>query len=486
MMTDTPARATAGEGAVEGGPPEARLLIVDDEPLLLRAIAKLFRNTPWEVRTAGGGREALAIVDSEPVDVVLLDVKMPDLSGTEVLDRIKRSHPDVEVVMMTAYGTIQTAVDAIRAGAYDFLTKPFEPIEQVARVVERAAEHKRLRDRNRFLESRLDLHEDYFGIVGSSPAMRRMFDVIEAVRQASSSVLIEGESGTGKELVARALHHGSPRRNRRFVAVNCSALPENLLESELFGHVRGAFTGAVQAREGLFERAHGGTLFLDEIGDMPTSLQVKLLRVLQEGEIRRVGESEPRAVDVRILAATHQDLREAMEEGRFREDLYYRLNVITIEAPPLRERVEDVPLLAHHFLQVHAARNGKEIEGIEPEVLTALSAYHWPGNVRELENVVERAVVLCRGQTIDASTLPEHVRAGGGGTERADVSSGRVSGLPFRQAKDVAVQTFERRYLREVLDRAEGNISEAARLAGLDRSNFRRLMKRHSESFPPS
>jgi DNA-binding NtrC family response regulator len=453
-----------------------RLLIVDDEPMLVRAIARHFRGDEHHVRTAGTGTEALAIVAAEPIDVVLLDVRLPDLSGPEVLDVIRREQPDVQVVMMTAYATIQTAVDAMRKGAYDFLTKPFEPPETLVLTVARASERKRLLDRNRFLETRLELDDDYYGIVGSAPAMRRLYALIESVRHASSSVLIRGESGTGKELVARALHHGSPRRAKAFVAVNCSALPDALLESELFGHAKGAFTGADRAHEGLFEAAHGGTLLLDEIGDMPLALQVKLLRVLQEGEVRRIGESQPRAVDVRIIAATHVDIARAVAEGRFREDLYYRLNVIALQTPPLRDRQEDIAQLAYHFLRRHAAKQKRRIDGISTSALARLQAYGWPGNVRELENAIERAVVLTRGSVIETDVLPETLQDASRGT---GAPVGQLSAQPFQAAKALAIEAFEARYVREALERSDGNVSEAARLAGLDRSNFRRLARRY-------
>jgi DNA-binding NtrC family response regulator len=477
---------TDGDGdiaAAADAPGGVRLLIVDDEPMLVRAIARHFRGDAYLVRSAGTGAEALAVLAAEPVDVVLLDVRLPDLSGPEVLDVTRRQHPDVQVVMMTAHATIQTAVDAMRKGAYDFLTKPFEPPEALVHAVERAAERKRLLDRNRFLEQRLDLTDDYYGIVGSAPAMRRLFALIEAVRHASSSVLVRGESGTGKELVARALHHGSPRRQKPFVAVNCSALPDALLESELFGHAKGAFTGADRPREGLFEAASGGTLLLDEIGDMPLALQVKLLRVLQEGEVRRIGETQSRKVDVRIIAATHVDLARAVADGRFREDLFYRLNVIALETPPLRERREDIPQLAYHFLRRHAARQKRRIDGFSPETLARFQAYGWPGNVRELENAVERAVVLTRGAVIEADVLPDTLAD----PSRASAPpAGQLSAEPFQIAKARAVEAFEARYVREALERSAGNLSEAARLAGLDRSNFRRLARRYPSVYAGS
>ncbi len=457
------------------------LLIVDDEPLLVRSLAKLFRGERWRVLTASGGRQALDVVLAEPVDVVLLDMKMPDMSGADVLTRIKATHPDIQVIMMTAYGTIETAVAAIRAGAHDFLTKPFDPLEQVERSVARAAEHKRVLARNRFLESQLDLRgDDYYGLVGRAPAMRTLFSQIEVVRQVATSVLVQGESGTGKELIARALHHGSPRTGKPFVAVNCSALPEQLLESELFGHVRGAFTGAVSSKAGLFERAHGGTLLLDEIGDMPAALQAKLLRVLQDGEIRRVGATDARRVDVRVIAATHVDLHRAMGVGRFREDLYYRLAVITIEAPALRDRADDIPVLAQHFMHVHAKKADKPIERLEYDALDLLTRYRWPGNVRELENVMERAVVMSRGPVLGVGDLPPRLRLAAVPSDVAP--AGDLCRLPFSTAKALALQAFEQRYVRDAMTRSEGNVSRASRIAGLDRSNFKRLMRRYPQT----
>jgi two-component system response regulator HydG len=306
--------------------------------------------------------------------------------------------------------------------------------------------------------------------------MKRIFELIDGVAYSSSTVLLQGESGTGKELVARAIHHRSPRRSRPFVAVNCSALTDTLLESELFGHEKGAFTGATATKRGLFEVADGGSIFLDEIGTIPTPTQVKLLRVLQEGELKRVGSSETRRVDVRVIAATNVDLAQATQEGAFREDLFYRLNVITIQLPALRERVSDIPLLALHFLRKYNTRTGKSIAGIQPEVVEVLERYPWPGNVRELENVVERSVVLGRGNEIGPHDLPESIR----GRRPAQRESGTpLAGLPYRKAKEIALAEFDRRYVTELLTHTSGNVSQASRLAGMDRSNFRRVLKKY-------
>jgi len=346
----------------------------------------------------------------------------------------------------------------------------------VVNVVRKAVQHKQLLDRARFLEDALDNRERYEDLVGSSIKMKEVFELVESVSYSTATVLIQGESGTGKELVARATHYRSPRRDRPFVAVNCSALTESLLESELFGHMKGSFTGATADKKGLFETASGGTIFLDEIGEIPLSMQVKLLRVLQEGEVKRVGANDTRMVDIRVIAATNKDLQTLMKEGTFREDLYYRLNVITVVLPPLRERADDVPALAYHFLTRYNEKLGKKVTGLEADVLEVLQIYSWPGNVRELENVIERAMVLARGETLHMRDLPPHLREGSFSTN-ADMDD--FGNLSFNAAKKLAVQAFERRYLKQVLVRTDGNISSASREAGLDRSNFRRILKKH-------
>ncbi len=453
-----------------------KVLVVDDEPYMLQAWKKILDGYECEVATLSDGAEAVAAIELQQPDVTVLDIRMPNISGIDVLKEIKSRDLPTEVVMMTAYATVETAVEAVRAGAYDYLTKPFSNIEAAALTVLKAGRHKRLVQRNRELENLLDVRDSFEGLVGSSPQMKRVFELINGVAYSTSTVLLTGESGTGKELVARGIHHRSPRRSRPFVAVSCSALTDTLLESELFGHEKGSFTGATNTKRGLFEVADGGSIFLDEIGEVPMPTQVKLLRVLQEGEIKRVGSSEIRRVDVRVIAATNIDLARARQNGTFREDLYYRLNVISIELPPLRERVGDIPLLALHFLRKYNARTGKVLESIRPEVMEILERYNFPGNVRELENILERAVVLARGKEIELHDLPEVMR--GTLPARREAGTSLVE-LPYKKAKEVAVTEFDRRYLSELLVQTSGNISQASRRAGMDRSNFRRVIKKY-------
>ena len=456
--------------------PRLKVLVVDDEQFMLQAWKKILADQPCEVRTLSDPNDALQVVAGWRPDVAVLDIRMPGVSGMDLLREIKAMDGAVAVVMMTAYGTVETAVEAVKNGAYDYLTKPFGNIDSAALTVMKAGHHRRLVQRNLELENMLEVRDSFEGLVGSSPQMKRVFELVEGVAYSSSTVLIQGESGTGKELVARAIHHRSPRRSRPFVAINCSALTDTLLESELFGHEKGSFTGAASAKRGLFEVADGGSIFLDEIGEVPAPTQVKLLRVLQEGEMKRVGSNEIRRVDVRVIAATNTDLTRARREGTFREDLYYRLNVITIDLPPLRDRSGDIPLLALHFLRKYTSRANKKIDSIQPEAMELLERYGWPGNVRELENVLERAVVLGRDQEIGAGDLPDGLR--GPGPARRD-SATALTDLPYRKAKEVAVSEFERRYVQEVLNQSEGNVSQASRRAGMDRSNFRRVMKKY-------
>jgi DNA-binding NtrC family response regulator len=402
---------------------------------------------------------------------------MPHLSGMDLLKAIKAERPDVEVIMMTAYATVETAVEAVKAGAYDYLTKPFENIDDLSLTVGKAAERKALKDRTRALEEALTVRSQFEDLIGQSSQMRAVFKLVETVSHSTATVLIQGESGTGKELVARAIHYRSPRKDKPFVAVNCSALTETLLESELFGHMKGAFTGATNNKKGLFEAADGGTIFLDEIGDVPPATQVRLLRVLQEGEVKRVGANDPVKVDVRVIAATHVDLNRAKSEGKFREDLFYRLNVITIDLPPLRDRPEDVPLLAHHFLKMYAAKLAKKVTGFTPRAMEALTVNRWTGNVRELENVIERAVVLTSNEVLDVEDLPPGFQESPQAGSPVEVFS--LAHLPYAQAKRLAMRAFERRYLTALLEKNNNNVSSAARAAGVDRSNFRRLLKQY-------
>jgi two-component system response regulator HydG len=462
-----------------------RVLVVDDEPSVRRSIARMLLARGMKVITAEDGRVALEALARERFDVCLLDIVMPNVGGLELLEQIKDKGIEVEVIMMTAFGDVETAVNAVRSGAYHFLTKPFRSNEEVLVTIAKAAERRQLVDRAELLEQKLGQRGKLGELVGNSPHMAEVYRLAMGVAPTSSTVLILGESGTGKELTARAIHQNSPRAGRPFVAVNCSAIPADLVESELFGHVRGAFTGATATREGLFDAANHGTLFLDEVGDLPAHAQVKLLRVLQEGEVKRIGSNEIRNVDVRVIAATNVDLRARIAEGKFREDLFYRLNVVAIELPPLRARRDDVPLLAYHFLQKFAARTGRDVRKISPEAIRLLQSRPWPGNVRELENAIEHAVVFCRSDTLEARDLPFGRKAppsvdepGSEAPGPEPASLGGLADLPYRDAKQRAVAAFELAYFTSVLRRAAGNVSEAARQAGLDRSNFRRAARR--------
>jgi two-component system response regulator HydG len=485
------------------------VLVVDDEPALRRSVARVLETRGMKVGVAADGAAALEYIRRTPPDVALVDMMMPGLGGLDLLARVRAGGIPVEIILMTAFADVDSAVAAMKAGAYHFLTKPFHSNDAVAHAVVKAAEHRRLADRARELEQVLLSKERFGEIIGASPKMLEVFRLIEGVAPTSSTVLILGESGTGKELVARAIHQMSPRAKKSFVAVNCGAIPKELVESELFGHVRGAFTGAQTSRAGLFETADGGTILLDEVGDLPIAAQVKLLRVLQDGEIKRVGADEPRTVDVRVLAATNVDLMSRIQSGHFRRDLYYRLNVIAIQLPPLRERGDDVVLLANHYLQKFVRSMHREPKQLAPDTVRALHDYDWPGNVRELEHAIEHAMVLSQKDVISASDLPflrpsgpfrdgmtvpgnglerpgepAVERGGEGGGERSDAAGALLADLadlPYAEAKRRFVARFDETYTGQILRRTAGNMSEAARRAGLDRSNFRRLLKRHKE-----
>jgi DNA-binding NtrC family response regulator len=455
-----------------------KVLVVDDDKVVLRAVTEILQREGYQVVAIDDAVEGLAATKDPSVDVAVLDIKMPNLSGLDLLKAVKQSRPDVEVIMMTAFGTVETAVAAVKAGAYDYLTKPFENIDELSLTVAKAAERKALKDRARVLEAQLTARDQFEELIGQSTQMRAIFKMVETVSYSSATVLIQGESGTGKELVARAIHYRSPRKERPFVAVNCSALTDTLLESELFGHVKGSFTGATASKKGLFEAADGGTIFLDEIGDIPAATQVRLLRVLQEGEVKRVGANENIKVDVRVIAASNVDLSKAKDQGKFREDLFYRLNVISVHLPPLRDRPEDIPLLAQHFLSLYATKTGKKVTGITQAAMEALTCGRWLGNVRELENAIERAIVLTSKEMVDLEDLPPGFRdppkdAGG------EVEVFSLAHLPYAQAKRLAMRAFERRYLSALLEKSGNNVSSAARAAGVDRSNFRRLLKQY-------
>ncbi|MEK7387078.1 MAG: sigma-54 dependent transcriptional regulator [candidate division NC10 bacterium] len=448
----------------------ATLLIADDDPGLRESLERTLTREGYKVVLASDGNAALERLQGGGIDLVLTDLKMPGLTGIEVLRAAKAIAPDVDVILLTAFGTVEEAVKAMKEGAYDFLTKPFQRA-QVIKLIRQALERRELIQQNRALQQRLDDLLQQGVVIGASPAFRRMMTLVEQVADSSATVLIQGESGTGKELVARAIHEHSPRRKGRFVAVNCAALPETLLESELFGYEKGAFTGAAGRKEGRFELADGGTLFLDEVADLSLVTQPKILRVLQEGEFERLGGTRTLQVDVRIVAATNQELAEMVKEKRFREDLYYRLNVITIRVPPLRERYEDVRVLAQHFLRVYAAKNGRKLEGFTAEAIERLESYAWPGNVRELENVVERSVVLARKDRIDAEDLPEEI-----------VGVKRPPRDAILELVGTPLADIEQRLLDETLRITGGNKTQAAKLLGIDVRTVARKLERREDA----
>jgi len=438
------------------------VLVVDDESANVTSLRKIFEREGFRVLTAESARPALELARQHKIEVVLTDLMMPGTSGLELMRALKQVHPDLEVVMMTAYGTVETAVQAMREGAYDFVEKPLKRMT-IVKTVRKAAERQSLLAENRSLKSQLRSLTQR-PIVGSSPALRRVLDVAHQAAPSNATVLVLGESGTGKELLARTIHGHSSRAEGPFVAVNCSAIPESILEAELFGHERGAFTGANERREGRFAKARGGTLFLDEIGELSPAVQVKLLRVLQEGEYEPIG-GDTQTADVRIVAATNKDLESEVASGSFREDLFYRLNVIAITAPPLRTRREDIPLLVDHFLGVYCAKNGRARLETPREVLERLQEYRWPGNVRELENVIERAVVLCRGDKLSLDDLPDSIR-----DARHDPPSA------ITVAVGTPLDEVERRLLRETLRHAGGDKSVAAQMLGIStRTIYRKL-----------
>ncbi|HET9793337.1 MAG TPA: sigma-54 dependent transcriptional regulator [Thermoanaerobaculia bacterium] len=445
------------------------VLVVDDEEVIRDVLSSLLLREGHRVREAATAAAALAAAEDEVFDVILLDLMLPDRPGLEVLREIKRRDPAAVVVVVTAYSSIENAIAAMREGAFHYIPKPFQN-DEVVLTVRKGGEQRRLADENRRLRDELFLRRGLDRIVGKSPPMQRVFELVRMAAPSKSTILIEGESGTGKELVAKAIHHLSPRAANPFVTVNSGSMPSDLLESNLFGHVRGAFTGAIATKKGLFEVADGGTLFFDEIGTISLDTQAKLLRVIQEREFMRVGATDTQKADVRILAATNVDLKQLVGQGRFREDLYYRLCVIRIALPPLRDRKEDLPLLAEHFLRFYAAENGKKVRAIESEAMKALFQHQWPGNVRELENAIERSVVLSAGDAITNDLLPESVFAA---DEPAAVSI-PAEGLSYREA----VEGFERRLVVSALKRAGGVQKKAAELLKTRPTTLHEIIKR--------
>ena len=447
---------------IEGG---ARILVVDDEQSMREFLEIFLRREGYEVVTAGDVDTAIAHLEADEIDLVITDMQMPEKTGLDLLLAAREVSPETILIVVTAFGTTDSAIAAMKEGAYDYLTKPFK-VDELRIVIEKAFEKKVLASENRRLRRELRSHSRDRNIIGHSAAMQEVYDLIAQVAETKTNILVSGESGTGKELVARAIHEQSSRNEQPFIAINCGAIPENLLESELFGHVKGAFTGAVQTKEGLFEAASGGTLFLDEIGELSQSLQVKLLRALQERSIRRVGDTADRKIDVRIVSATNRRLEDEVAAGRFREDVYYRLNVIQLMLPPLRDRIEDIPLLTQHFIRVFSEELGKDVVGMDAAAYDLLSGYAFPGNVRELENLIERAVALTRDSMIGCDLFPPNV------TESHEVPSA-VRITEEGVSLEVLVSDYERSLLREALSLSRGVKKKAARLLGVSFRSFR-------------
>jgi len=453
---------------------KARVLVVDDEKSMRDLLSITLEKEGYDVVTAAGGEAAIEALRRDATDAVITDLRMPKVDGLQVLRAAKEISPDMAVIVITAVASTETAVEAMKLGAYDYITKPFK-LDEVSLIVRNALERKRLRDENLYLRKQLETQHRFENIIGKSGRILEVFDTIRKISDSPSTAMITGESGTGKELVARAIHFNSLRRDKPFVSVNCGAIPEGLMESELFGHVRGAFTGAVSNKIGLFSAGEGGTLFLDEITEIPPLLQVKLLRAIQTREIRRVGDTKDMKTDVRLIAASNRNLEDAVRDGVLREDLYYRLNVIPIQLPPLRERREDIPLLVAHFLQKFGKELGKGARGVAPDAMGVLERYHWPGNIRELENVLERAIVLGAGEMLGVESLPETLR------RERPVKGMEAVELPEDGLDlEATLDTIERGYLQRALDRTGGVQTKAAELLKMTFRQFRYKLQKHS------
>jgi len=445
----------------------ASILVVEDEEKMRELLQKILLTEGYLVQTASNGSAALSMIEEHSFDIVLTDVKMPGLGGIELLKAVRGISKETYVIIMTAFGTIDSAVEAMKQGAYDYISKPFK-MDEIRILMNKILDEKALRHEVNSLRREVNRRYQYSNIIGKSKGMQEIFELIERVSDGKSTVLIQGRSGTGKELVAKAIHYNGPRKDKPFMAVNCSAIPETLLESELFGHVKGAFTGAVTTKTGLFEEADGGTLFLDEIGDLSLSMQVKLLRVLQEREIKPVGGTESKKIDIRLITATHQDLAEKIRQGTFREDLYHRLNVINIIIPPLKDRPEDIPLLARHFLNLYAKENNRSGMTVSREVLEAFINYPWTGNVRELENIIERAVILCKGNEITLEDLPPHfLKESRESLEKTDLSS-------------LSLDEVEKEHIQRVLESVGGHKMKAAEILKIDRRTLYRKLQSYN------
>ncbi len=454
-----------------------KILVVDDEPDMLSSCQKLLSRSGYDVKSVGSGRDALKILKEEKFDLVLTDLKMPEVDGMEVLKRSKEESPECAVMVFTGYGTVQDAVMAMKQGASDFITKPFTP-DHLLLAIEKAVGNIRLAAENRALKDQLVERFSFENIVGRTPEMHEVFDSIRKIADTNANVLITGESGTGKELIARSIHANSSRKSGPFVPLNCGGIPEHLVESELFGHQKGAFTGAVTTRPGLLEFASTGTFFMDEISELPLNLQVKLLRVLEEHRIRRVGSNKEIDIDIRLISATNRDIEKMANEGNFREDLFYRVNTFVIHIPPLRDRIDDIPLLATHFLTHYAKSTSKVLEGIAPEAMSILKSYTWSGNVRELQHVIERGVALTPEGSIRIQDLPDHLWKGSGVVDGGSPNKTHFE-LPFKDAKEATIESFEKKYILNLLSRFKGNISRAAEGSDIDRRSLHRLLAKH-------
>lgn len=448
-----------------------KILVIDDEKSILDLLSVVFEKEGYMVETSLSATRAVELMGNKDFDIIISDIKMPRMSGMELLSYVRKNRPDIPIVMITAYGTIKQAVEALKAGAMDYIVKPFD-VEELKIIVAQGLEKKRLKEENLFLKKELKEKYDFQNMIGKSKVMQEVYNLIEKVADTDSTVLITGESGTGKEIAARAIHYQGTRRERAFVSINCGALPENLLESELFGHVKGSFTGAVVNKKGMFEVAEKGTLFLDEVGEMSPWTQVKLLRALHDKRIRRVGGTEEVQVDVRIIAASNRDLKKSINQGNFREDLFYRLNVISFEMPPLRKRKEDIPLLVTHFLENYCNKMGRQMKRIVPEVIDLLESYPWPGNVRELENVIERVVAIEERETITKGSLPNEMLQP---NEKQDTTPVLQQGFDLNAVMD----EISSGYVKQALQFSKGNLKETANILGINYRSLRYLVEKH-------
>lgn len=445
-----------------------RVLVVDDDVKMLELLKKVLSKRGYVVDISPKPKEALEKFVSDGFDIIVTDINMPEMSGLEILKQVKSMAPDTIVIMITAFATVSSAVESMKLGAYDYIIKPFN-MEEFVLIIDRASEQILLKKELELLRKEVQQKYSFGNIIGKSPRMQKVFQLIRQVASTNSNVIIYGKSGTGKELVAKAIHYNSSRKDKPFIAVNCSAIPESLLESELFGHEKGAFTGAVSSRKGLFEEANGGTIFLDEVGDMSLAMQAKLLRVIEDKEIRAVGSDKPRKIDVRIISATHKDLEKAVKEGTFREDLFYRLNVIPIYLPELRERVEDIPLLVEYFLKKYGEEAGRPNVRISREALACMMKYSWPGNVRELENLIERLVVLSPADEITVNDLPEHIRICKAESLVEELTLG----------EKITLEELEKRYILKILRETGWHKSNAAKILGIDRRTLYRKIEEY-------